>query len=92
MPKRAIVYEGGERFVYTIVKDRAVKRKLAAGYEDPLNVEALSGFEVGTQVIVLGQSGLKEGSLVRSVNAPAKPTVAAPAVPAPTSVPVPAKS
>jgi membrane fusion protein (multidrug efflux system) len=69
IPKRAVVYEGGERYVFTIVKDRAVKKKLTVGYEDPANVEAPSGFEVGATVIVLGQSGLKDGSMVRSVNA-----------------------
>jgi membrane fusion protein (multidrug efflux system) len=76
IPKRAVVYEGGERYVYTVVNDRAVKKKLTVGFEDPNNVEALSGFEVGTSVIVLGQSGLKDGSLVRSVNL--TPTAAAP--------------
>jgi membrane fusion protein (multidrug efflux system) len=71
IPKRAVVYEGGERYVFTVVNNRAVKQRLSAGFEDPNNVEALSGFEVGTPVIVLGQSGLKDGSLVRSVNGPA---------------------
>lgn len=87
IPKRAVVYEGGERYVFTVEKDRAVKKKLSAGFEDPNNVEALSGFEVGTPVIVLGQSGLKDGSMVRSVNAapaPAPaPTPAAVIAPAP---------
>jgi membrane fusion protein (multidrug efflux system) len=79
IPKRAVVYEGGERYVFTVVKDRAVKKKLAVGFEDPNNVEATSGFEVGTPVIVLGQSGLKDGALVRSVNAtPAASPAAAP--------------
>lgn len=70
IPKRAVVYEGGERYVFVVDKNRAVKKKLTAGYDDPNNVEALSGFDVGTTVIVLGQSGLKDGSMVRSVNAP----------------------
>jgi membrane fusion protein (multidrug efflux system) len=87
IPKRAVVYEGGERYVFTVEKDRAVKKKLNAGFEDPNNVEALSGFEVGTPVIVLGQSGLKDGAMVRSVNATpapaAAPTPAAAVVPAP---------
>lgn len=69
VPKRAVIFEGGERYVYTVVNDRAVKKKLTIGYEDPTNVEALGSLEVGTPVIVLGQSGLKDGSLVRSVNA-----------------------
>lgn len=79
IPKRAIVYEGGERYVFCVVNDRAVKRKVSVGYEDPQNIEALSGFEVGTQVIVLGHNGLKDGAVVRTVtSAPA----GAPAIPA----------
>jgi membrane fusion protein (multidrug efflux system) len=69
VPKRAVVYEGGERYVYLVVNDRATKRKLVPGYEDPQNIEALSGIEVGSTVIVLGQGGLKDGALVRPVNA-----------------------
>lgn len=87
LPKRAVIYEGGERYVFAVVNDRAVKRKLAAGYEDPDSIEAVSGFEVGTPVIVLGQSGLKDGSLVRSVNKPAiTPPAAADAASAPAAV------
>jgi membrane fusion protein (multidrug efflux system) len=71
IPKRAVVYEGGERYVFEVVKDRAVKRKLTAGYEDPQNIEAVSGFAVGAKVIVLGHSGLKDGAMVRAVNDPA---------------------
>ncbi len=80
--KRAVIYEGGERYVFALVNDRVVKRKLAAGYEDPEHVEALSGFDVGTPVVVLGQSGLKDGSLARSVNQPVLTAPGAPVVPA----------
>jgi membrane fusion protein (multidrug efflux system) len=73
IPKRAVVYEGGERYVFAVVQNKAQKRKLTIGYEDPANVEALAGFEVGTPVIVLGQSGLKDGAPVRLVNTPAAP-------------------
>jgi membrane fusion protein (multidrug efflux system) len=92
VPKRALIYEGGERYVFTVVNDRAVKRKLAAGYEDPDNVEALSGFEPGAAVVVLGQSGLKDGSLVRSVNMPALKAPASTSATSATPVTVPAKS
>jgi len=68
VPKRAILYEGGERYLFIVEKGKALKKKLTVGYEDPVNIEALSGFEAGTTVIVLGQSGLKDGQLVRSVN------------------------
>jgi membrane fusion protein (multidrug efflux system) len=88
IPKRAVIYEGGERYVFAVANDRAVKKKLTVGFEDPNNVEALAGFDVGTPVIVLGQSGLKDGSLVRSVNA--GPAAAAPVAAKPGEVPVPA--
>jgi membrane fusion protein (multidrug efflux system) len=89
IPKRAVVYEGGERYVFTVVKDRAVKKKLTVGFEDPNNVEALSGFEVGTPVIVLGQSGLKDGSLVRSVNTGVPPASAMAVAPEEGAAPAP---
>jgi len=69
VPKRAVVYEGGERYVFTVVNGAATKQKLVPGFEDPQHVEALSGLEVGTEVIVLGQAGLKDGAMVRPVNA-----------------------
>jgi membrane fusion protein (multidrug efflux system) len=69
IPKRAVVYEGGERYVFIVVNNRAVKRKLVAGFEDPQNIEAKSGIEVGAEVIVLGHNGLKDGAPVRAVNA-----------------------
>ena len=70
VPKRAVVYEGGERYVFVVDKNRATKKKLTVGYEDPNNVEAVSGIEPGSAVIVLGQSGLKDGAMVRPVNTP----------------------
>ncbi|MES2692999.1 MAG: efflux RND transporter periplasmic adaptor subunit [Verrucomicrobiota bacterium] len=82
IPKRAVIYEGGERYVFVVANGRAAKKKLAIGYEDPTNVEATTGFEIGTQVIVLGQAGLKDGSMVRSVTATAADT-AKTAAPAP---------
>lgn len=69
IPKRAVVYEGGERYIFTVANDVASKRRLVAGYEDPQNIEALSGIEAGAEVIVVGHSGLKDGAAVRSVNA-----------------------
>ncbi len=96
VPKRALVYEGGERYVFTVANEIASKRKLAAGYEDPQNIEALSGIAPGAEVVVVGHSGLKDGASVRAVNPlasipqapedpPAKPDSAAATIPAPAS-------
>ena len=102
IPKRAVVYEGGERYVFTVANDLASKRKLVAGFEDPQNIEAVSGIEPGAEVIVVGHSGLKDGASVRSVNAlasipqapddatPVKSVPPSPAAPAPTATTSPA--
>ncbi len=74
LPKRAVVYEGGERYVYAVQDGTAVKRRLQPGYEDPAQIEATTGFEPGELVIVLGHNGLKDGVKVRDVNTPALPT------------------
>lgn len=76
IPKRAIVYEGGERYVFAVNDGKASKRKLVPGYEEPMTIEALSGIDVGERVIVLGQNGLKDGVKIQDVSAPAEPVTA----------------
>lgn len=76
VPKEAVVYEGGERFIFVVADSTASKLKLDAGYENAASVEALSLVDAGTEVIVVGQNGLKDGAKVRVVNG-AKPENAA---------------
>ena len=72
IPKEAVVYDGGERFVFVIADSVATRVRLDAGYEDAERVEAMSGVEADSQVIVVGQNGLKDGAKVRAVNAQAE--------------------
>ncbi|MEZ5276585.1 MAG: efflux RND transporter periplasmic adaptor subunit [Opitutaceae bacterium] len=67
VPKEAVVYEGGERFVFSVKEGIAQKQKLEGGYDNTTSVEAVAGIEKGTQIIVLGQNGLKDGTPVRVV-------------------------
>ncbi len=96
VPKRAVVYEGGERYVFTVANDLATKRKLQAGYEDPQNIEVLNAIEPGAEVIVVGHAGLKDGASVRSVNAlapiPLQPEPGLGKDPAPVTAPAAKKS
>lgn len=69
IPKTAVVYEGGERYVYAVADGKAQKRRLEVGFENVNTVEVLSGFEPGEPVIVLGQNALKDGTTVRVVEA-----------------------
>lgn len=68
IPKKAIVYEGGERFVFLVKDGKASRIRLDAGYEEGEVVEALKAVQPGDNVVVLGQSALKDAAPVRIVN------------------------
>jgi len=68
LPKEAVVYEGGERYIFTVEEGKASKRRLDAGYENATVIEALSEVDPGTPIIILGQNGLKDGTAIRIVN------------------------
>jgi membrane fusion protein (multidrug efflux system) len=66
LPKRALVYDNDQAFVFRLGDERRVERlRVAPLLEDALNVEPLEGLAEGDQVVVAGQSGLKDGGLVR---------------------------
>ena len=67
VPKEAVVYEGGERYVFIVRDETASKVLVDGGLEDSLNVEVLSMIDAGVPVIVRGQSGLKDQSRVRII-------------------------
>jgi len=66
VPKRALVYDNDQVFVFRLKDERRVERlRLEPVLEDPLHVEAAAGLAAGDQIVVAGQSGLKDGGLVR---------------------------
>jgi len=68
LPKQAIVYDGGDKYVF-VLRDTVAKRiLLKVGYDETDFIESLIGIKEGEQVIVVGQNGLKDGVRVRSVN------------------------
>lgn len=68
IPKQAIVYDGGDRFVFAVVDTMAARIKLQPGFEDTDFIESLAGIDSGTPIIVVGQNGLKDRTRVRIVN------------------------
>ncbi len=65
LPKAALIYEN-ERSHFFVVKGDSVERvELKKGFEDAQKVEVLNDLAPGTQVVVLGQAGLRNGSRVR---------------------------
>ena len=66
VPKRALVLDGDQSYAFRLGPDRRVQRVLVEPLvTDRFNVEPAAGFEEGDQVVVAGQTGLKQGARVR---------------------------
>jgi membrane fusion protein (multidrug efflux system) len=66
IPKRALIYDQDQVFVYRLGEERRVERLLLQPIlQDKENVEPAGGFQVGDEIVVAGQAGLKNNALVR---------------------------
>ena len=66
IPKRALAYDGDQQYVFRLKADRRVERiRLKTGLDAPLWVESLADISPGDKIVIAGQTGLKDGSLVR---------------------------
>jgi membrane fusion protein (multidrug efflux system) len=66
LPKRAVVYDNDQLFVFRLGDERRVERiKIQPLLEDVNNIEPASGLGEGDQIVVAGQASLKDGALVR---------------------------
>lgn len=64
--KRALLYDGELSYVFRLLPDRLVERVMVEPrIADKFNVEPVSGFQEGDQIVVAGQTGLKDGATVR---------------------------
>ncbi len=68
IPKRALVYDQDQVFVYRLEDGDKVERvRLEPRLEDKSFVEPAAGFAAGDRLVVAGQAGLKDGARVRLV-------------------------
>jgi RND family efflux transporter MFP subunit len=67
IPKRALLEEDGESFIFVTEGNRAHRRTVTLGYDTERDVEVRDGLRAGERVVVAGQGNLKEGSWVREV-------------------------
>jgi membrane fusion protein (multidrug efflux system) len=67
IPKRAIVEEDGESYIFMAEGETAHRRKVGLGYQNDNEVEIREGVKAGEAVVVAGQGNLKEGSKIRAV-------------------------
>jgi membrane fusion protein, multidrug efflux system len=64
--KRALVYDGELSYVFRLLPERKVERvAVLPRVADKNFVEPLSGFSEGDEIVVAGQTGLKDGVKVR---------------------------
>jgi membrane fusion protein (multidrug efflux system) len=66
VPKRALVYDNDQVFVFRLKDERRVERlRVTPLLEDTEFIEPEDGLAVGDELVVAGQSGLKDNGLVR---------------------------
>lgn len=64
--KRSLVYDADQLYVYRLLPGRKVERLLVKPrLMDKDNLEPMEGFKEGDQIVVTGQTGLKDGAKVR---------------------------
>jgi membrane fusion protein (multidrug efflux system) len=83
IPRNAIIQEAGEPAVFIVENDTARRQVVRTGYVEGSRVEILDGLQDGEQIVLVGQTGLKDGSKVSVIDAdgeaPAVVTTNAPA-------------
>lgn len=72
VPKRALVYDDDQLFIFRVGEDDRVERLLVRPVlEDLTHIEPADDvLSAGDRIVVAGQAGLKDGSRVRDVAAP----------------------
>jgi membrane fusion protein (multidrug efflux system) len=66
--KRAIIYDDELPHVFVVVDGKVERRRIELGYQDETRAEVLTGVEAGEEIVVVGQSALKDGSAVTAGN------------------------
>lgn len=74
VPRTAIIDSDGEQSVFIVVGTKAEQRKVSTGLANNGWLEVLDGLKGNERVVVVGQAGLKSGTLVKVV-ADSKPAV-----------------
>ncbi len=79
LPRSAVVGSDDEPAVF-VVEDEAVRRQVVSlGFSSGANVEVTDGLTGGEQIVVVGQTGLRDGTRVEVVNANGASTANVPA-------------
>ena len=64
MPKAALLGSRGAEVAYVIEDGKALRMSIRTGHESGSRIQVLEGLAAGDEVVVTGQAGLSDGSLV----------------------------
>lgn len=67
VPRAALLSTDSETSVFVVDNDVAVRRDISVGYSSGGEMEVVAGLQVGDQVVVIGQSGLKNDAKVHVI-------------------------
>lgn len=67
VPKKALVYDEGRPGVFVRKGDTVKWSELTLGFQEKDEAEVLKGAEAGDEVVMVGQSGLKDGAKIRVI-------------------------
>lgn len=82
IPRSALVDDAGEPAVFVVSDDVAALRAVQTGYTANGNIEVTDGLADGEKIVVVGQTGLRDGTRVQVVNAAETPQDALAGTPA----------
>ena len=69
VPRSAIIDEAGEMSLFIVEDEKAVRRPIKTGYANNGNIEIVDGLTGSEKIVVVGQTGLRDGSKVSIINA-----------------------
>jgi membrane fusion protein (multidrug efflux system) len=67
IPKAALTYENERTYFFVVKRDSVMRLELKKGFEDAERVEVLNAVSDTSKIVVVGQSGLKDGSQIKVV-------------------------
>lgn len=67
IPRRSIVSDAGDRFVFIAAADTVRKVQVDVGYEDETHAEVTHGLSNGDTVVTAGVGGIRDGTKVKVV-------------------------
>jgi len=77
VPRSAIVENAGQTSIFVVSEDVVERRIISTGYAESGHIEVLQGLDDMEEIVVIGQTSLKDGSRISVINAPAATTSAA---------------